>query len=112
MFGRIAMLSMRPRVEAVIDEIVGEEKHWWSRTTSKIVTVTFTYESELFEKKRSYLISSKAKAGEKVMISINPKKTTDFDPYNMKLPMLGAILLAVAGAGLLYFCLFMIEWLD
>ncbi len=106
------MLSMRPRVEAVIDEVVDEEKHWWAKTTSKIVTLTFTYESQLFEKKRSYLMSSKAKAGDKVVLSINPKKTTDYDPHNLKLPIIGAIILGVAGFGLLYFCLFMIEWLD
>lgn len=112
MFGRVITLSLRPRVEAVIDEIVKEEKHWSSRTTSKIVTLTFTYQSQLFEKKRSYLVTQKAKVGDRIPVSINPKKITDFNPYNPKLEIIWASILAVLGVSVLYFCIFMIEWLD
>ncbi len=72
----------------MIDAVLEEEKQWSSITTRKIVTLTFTYKSELFEKKRSYLIRSKAKAGDRIEISMNPKKTIDFNPHNLKLEII------------------------
>ena len=111
MFGRAILHTTWPRVEAVIDEIAEEDKHWWSKTTSKIVTLTFTHKSELFQKKRSYLIARNVKEGDRVTISINPKKRTDFNPYKPKMEYVFASVLMCLGLGLLYFCIFMIEWL-
>ena len=111
MLVRLILFSRRPRVEAVIEEIIEEEKNWYSKKTSKIVSLTFTYESELFVKKRSYLIASTAKVGDKIPVSINPRKPQDFTPYKHKIELIWAIFTLTLGFGILYSFLFLIDLL-
>lgn len=102
----------QPRVQALVNEIVEEENNWWSRTSSKIVKVSFEYSGEKFEEKKTYLIAQKVNAGESVTISINPKKPSDFKPFYPKFEILALIILFAVGLGLLWFCLLAMEWLS
>lgn len=101
-----------PKVEGVIEEVIKEEKNWWSRKSGKIVTVTYYYNSERFEKKRTYLIADDAEQGQTVMLSLHPKNPKDFQPVSHKLELFWALFLVVAGAGVIWGCIAILNTFD
>ena len=112
MLGKYLWLFKQPKVHAIIDEIVQVDKNWWSKSPNKIVLLSFSYLSINYEKKKTYLMVHDAAVGDKVKITLNPKKPEDFKPYYPKLELIGIVLLGSVGLGLLWFCLFMTDWLS
>lgn len=112
LLGKFIYSMRQPRVKAIIVEVIEEENNWWSKTSSKIVTVSYDYNAERHEKKKTYLIAQKAEPGQIIILSINPKKSSDFKPFYPKLELLAVILLFAIGFGLLWFCIWMIDWLE
>ncbi len=102
----------QPRVKGRIIEIIEEEKNWWSKTPSKIVTVSFEYRGEKFENKKTYLIAQDATINETVDLSLNPNNPKDFKPFYPKLELLALFIVFGIGLGLLWLCILAIDWLE
>ena len=92
--------------------LLKKKKIWWSKTSSKIVKVNFEYGGEKFIEKKTYLIAQKADKGDEVVISINPKKASDFKPFYPKFEVLALGLVFGIGIGLLWFSILAVEWLS
>lgn len=102
----------QPRVEGRVLEIIEEENNWWSKSTSKIVTVSFEYKGEKFENKKTYLIAQEATINELVNLSLNPKNPNDFKPFYPKFELLALFIVFGIGLSLLWLCIVAIEWLE
>lgn len=112
MLGKYLWILRQPKVEAIIDEIVQIDKNWWSKSPNKIVLLSFVYLDNIYEKKKTYLMLHDAEIGDKVKITLSPKKPEDFKPFYPSLELIGIVLLGSLGFGLLWFCIFMTDWLS
>jgi hypothetical protein len=111
MLGKYLWYLRQPKVKATIDEVVQIDKNWWAKRPNKIVLLSFSYLGINYERKKTYLLLQDAEIGDSIIITLNPKKPEDFKPFYPKLELIGIFLIGLLGIGLLWFCIFMTDWL-
>lgn len=109
MIGRYYYHASWNKVDGTIEEIIQEDKNWWSKKPSKIVTVTYYFNSERFEKKRTYIIAQDVQMGQQVKLLLNPKNPKDFHPKNHKLELVWGYFIIGLGILIIWGCIFLLD---